>query len=419
MAKTDLNTIKQWFKNGLKPTQEQFWAWLDSFWHKDDKIPAEKVEGLDAMLSGIDLSSKVENTDFESFQSTNTEELNKKANANADNIADNVADWQTALSIYTKETAKKELGEKVDKEEGKGLSANDFTEELKNKLENFSNLSTADQTIGEGVERTLNVEGKLNITGLEDLEQDDVTYSKKLVINEDGTLAQKIDFTEPKIEINIPASVTIRNDYIASKPYESYSIEISQRIKDAIKNTDYEDVGDNFWRAESYNNLYSDSVELLNSGKGFKATRRSEWLSATVPDTDKFYYSVHTDYIISLSSRDFIIRMDIEERDATQSKNSRNQGSAFVIENKENLNPLAFSYNNWAAYSLYQDYAYYMDGRMSVYLIKVVGRLMLINYNRLIGTYAKREWDVPSNLEYRLALKTENITIKKTKIKYL
>ncbi|MGQ3647188.1 hypothetical protein ACT8PC_10240, partial [Ornithobacterium rhinotracheale] len=102
MAKTDLNSIKQWFKNGLKPTQEQFWAWLDSYWHKDDKIPAENIQGLNEMLSGIDLSSKVENADFESFQSTNTEELNKKANANADNITDNVADWQTALSIYTK-----------------------------------------------------------------------------------------------------------------------------------------------------------------------------------------------------------------------------------------------------------------------------------------------------------------------------
>ncbi|MRI64680.1 hypothetical protein EDM00_11890, partial [Ornithobacterium rhinotracheale] len=131
MAKTDLNTIKSWFKNGLKPTQEQFWAWLDSFWHKDDKIPAENIQGLNDMLSNIDLSSKVENADFESFQSTNTQELNKKANANADNIADNVADWQTALSIYTKETAKKELGEKVDKEEGKSLTTNDFTNEYK------------------------------------------------------------------------------------------------------------------------------------------------------------------------------------------------------------------------------------------------------------------------------------------------
>ncbi|MCK0199092.1 hypothetical protein MWN42_00005, partial [Ornithobacterium rhinotracheale] len=95
----------------------------------------------------IDLSSKVENADFESFQSTNTQELNKKANANADNIADNVADWQTALSIYTKETAKKELGEKVDKEEGKELSTNDFTNEYKAVLDNLPVELSTETTI--------------------------------------------------------------------------------------------------------------------------------------------------------------------------------------------------------------------------------------------------------------------------------
>ncbi|MRJ11674.1 hypothetical protein EDL98_11435 [Ornithobacterium rhinotracheale] len=119
MAKTDLNTIKQWFKNGLKPTQEQFWAWLDSFWHKDDKIPAENIEGLNEMLSSLqfpDISSKVDNTNFETFKTENTENLNQKANANADNIAENAAEWQEVLSIYTKANASKDLGEKANTE---------------------------------------------------------------------------------------------------------------------------------------------------------------------------------------------------------------------------------------------------------------------------------------------------------------
>lgn len=41
-----LNTIKNWFKTGLKPTQQQFWDTWDSFWHKDDKIPLGNVNGL-------------------------------------------------------------------------------------------------------------------------------------------------------------------------------------------------------------------------------------------------------------------------------------------------------------------------------------------------------------------------------------
>ena len=50
MAIQATNTIKQWFRTGLKPTQQQFWDWLDSFRHKDDKIPAADVEGIDELL---------------------------------------------------------------------------------------------------------------------------------------------------------------------------------------------------------------------------------------------------------------------------------------------------------------------------------------------------------------------------------
>lgn len=50
MAKVSINIIKEWFKNQMKPPQEQFWAWLDSFWHKDDLIPTASIEGLDGKL---------------------------------------------------------------------------------------------------------------------------------------------------------------------------------------------------------------------------------------------------------------------------------------------------------------------------------------------------------------------------------
>ena len=47
MAKVSLQVIKNWFKTALKPTQEQFWSTWDSFWHKDDLIPAASIENLD------------------------------------------------------------------------------------------------------------------------------------------------------------------------------------------------------------------------------------------------------------------------------------------------------------------------------------------------------------------------------------
>ncbi|WBX99065.1 hypothetical protein [Chryseobacterium gambrini] len=36
--------IKKYFENGDKPTQEQFWEWQDSYWHKDEKLPADKID---------------------------------------------------------------------------------------------------------------------------------------------------------------------------------------------------------------------------------------------------------------------------------------------------------------------------------------------------------------------------------------
>jgi len=39
--------LKQFFENGDKPTQEQFWDWQDSYWHKEDAediIPANRVD---------------------------------------------------------------------------------------------------------------------------------------------------------------------------------------------------------------------------------------------------------------------------------------------------------------------------------------------------------------------------------------
>lgn len=45
-----LSEIKEWFRTGLKPTQIQFWATWDSFWHKDTPIPQSAIENLENTL---------------------------------------------------------------------------------------------------------------------------------------------------------------------------------------------------------------------------------------------------------------------------------------------------------------------------------------------------------------------------------
>lgn len=50
MAIVNLNTIKNWFKTGLKPTESQFFSTWDSFWHKQDEIPVENITGINEIL---------------------------------------------------------------------------------------------------------------------------------------------------------------------------------------------------------------------------------------------------------------------------------------------------------------------------------------------------------------------------------
>lgn len=48
---TSLNNILLWFTQGKKPTQLQFEETFSSFWHKEEFIPANMVEGLDLGLN--------------------------------------------------------------------------------------------------------------------------------------------------------------------------------------------------------------------------------------------------------------------------------------------------------------------------------------------------------------------------------
>ena len=84
MANTAINTIKKWFKTGSKPTQEQFWNWIDSFCHTDELIPQDKVQDLETTLSGKADADRLEN----------------KANADATGLTEeHVAKWREALGI--------------------------------------------------------------------------------------------------------------------------------------------------------------------------------------------------------------------------------------------------------------------------------------------------------------------------------
>jgi len=51
---TNISTLKSYFETGDKPTQAQFYAWLDSFRHKDDKIALTDLSTeLQNFLNGV------------------------------------------------------------------------------------------------------------------------------------------------------------------------------------------------------------------------------------------------------------------------------------------------------------------------------------------------------------------------------
>ncbi len=76
--KQSRNQLKQWFKKFAYPTESQFWDWIDSFFHKDDKIPAGQIDGLQEVVSGIQegINDRIE--EIAKVATNNHEELNNR-----------------------------------------------------------------------------------------------------------------------------------------------------------------------------------------------------------------------------------------------------------------------------------------------------------------------------------------------------
>jgi hypothetical protein len=47
------DTVKTWFQTGLKPTQGQFWSWMDKLRWKDEPIAITEVTGLQDFLNAL------------------------------------------------------------------------------------------------------------------------------------------------------------------------------------------------------------------------------------------------------------------------------------------------------------------------------------------------------------------------------
>ena len=96
---TPIQQLYKYFSDLMKPTGAQFRALIDSFWHKAEKIPISSIEGLDKLIEGTASAKQLQN------------------------------------HINDTDAHKEVLDKKVDKVPGKKLTTEDFTTELRNKLE--------------------------------------------------------------------------------------------------------------------------------------------------------------------------------------------------------------------------------------------------------------------------------------------
>lgn len=183
---TEKNILQNWFVTGAKPTQEQFWAWQESYWHKSESIPTEKILGLSEVLAN----------------KADAEMLQHKANLDSSNLTDeHVLAWKEKLGVGELPTNIATIDEGT--KQGSVYTKTKVDELLENSGKNIANT---DLQIPAGVVRTLNVEGaKFGIQGLENKANDN-SFNLQLITNSRGDFGVapyvKYQFIASAITIN-------------------------------------------------------------------------------------------------------------------------------------------------------------------------------------------------------------------------
>lgn len=90
-----INVLNEWFKTGKKPTQEQFWELIDSFWHKDLKIPMGTIKDLDQILQ-----EKVDTEIYNAHLTDADAHSSYLAKLDASNLSpENIEAWKATLNV--------------------------------------------------------------------------------------------------------------------------------------------------------------------------------------------------------------------------------------------------------------------------------------------------------------------------------
>lgn len=153
-------------------------------------------------------------------------------------------------------------------------------------IEEVSNLSNNNQTILPNVIREIDVQGRLDFKNISLKESEDVTFSEKLVVNADGTLAKKTDLPVVNLQFNFPQEVNVNHTYPNWTKPDNYQLQIQHALESWKSEEGWEAVPKNFWRVETLDNRKPEAAKLLNEGRGFELKYNKE-LDNYYETTDK------------------------------------------------------------------------------------------------------------------------------------
>ena len=190
---TPKKTLKKWFSNFMNPAQEHFAAWIDSYWHKSEKIPMSSID---------DLERTIEST------------------ASAKQLLNHLNDTNAHKGLFDL---------KVDKEEGKGLSANDFTNEYKQKLEHLKPTDTSAFLPKGGYEGT----GQALKTLIEQLEQNIAAIKETLAVDDTALDTLQEIITQVKANKNLEALLSGKVDKESGKGLSAN--DFTKELKDKLE----------------------------------------------------------------------------------------------------------------------------------------------------------------------------------------
>ena len=290
---TDKNTLKSWFKTGLKPTQEQFWAWQESYWHKGENIPTEKILGLSEVLAN----------------KADVEMLQHKANADATNLTDAyILSWKKALGVG-------ELPTNIATIDEGNKQGNTYTKAKVNELlENSGkNIGNADLQVPAGSVRTLDVTGaKLQISGLAN-KKTDASFSNKIVVNNRGELAisDNVEYT-----MNVPSNLSLNlnvsyTGLTATPPNPTKLEEKVRNLIERLKDVEYIPLLGSNWQEN-----FRDNTIPIRENEYINEVSENGWVNmklveANSPQSVGVQIATRTADVELPTNKDWLVRFDI------------------------------------------------------------------------------------------------------------